>query len=60
MKVADYSVGDRVEVRWKAKRFAAKVLHAHSPGKVDVVYDIDGSVGIFLTAKEHGLKLLGE
>ena len=58
-EMADYSIGDRVEVRWQAKSFAAKVIHVHSPGKVDVVYDIDGSVGIFLTVKEHGLNLLG-
>ena len=58
--MVDYSIGDRVEVRWQAKPFAAKVVHVHSPGKVDVVYDIDGSVGIFLPANEHGLKLLGD
>ena len=27
---------------------------------MDVVYDKDGSVGLFLTAGEHGLKLLGD
>ena len=58
--MAGYSIGDRVEERWKAELFDAKVIHVHSPGKVDVVYDIGGSVGLFLTAKEHGLKLLGE
>ena len=57
--MAEYSIGDRVEVRWQAELFAAAVIHVHSAGKVDVVYDVDGSVGIFLTAKEHGLKLLG-
>ena len=57
--MADYSIGDRVEVRWQAKPFNASVIHAHTPGKADVVYDIDGSVGIFLTAKEHGIKLFG-
>ena len=56
--MADYSIGDRVEVRWGEELFDAAVIHVHSPGKVDVVYDIDGSVGIFLTAKDHGLKLL--
>ena len=40
--MADYSIGDRVEVRWQANVFHAKVIHVHSPGKVDVVYDIDG------------------
>ena len=58
--MADYSIGDRVEVRWQAKVFNAVVIRVHSAGKVDVVYDIDSSVGIFLTAKEHGLKLLGD
>ena len=45
---------------WLAKSFAAKVIHVHSGGKVDVVYDVDGTVGIFLTAEQHGLKLLGD
>ena len=58
--MTDYSIGDRVEVRWDATPFAAKVVHVHSAGKVDVVYDVDGSVGIFLMAKDHGLKLLGD
>ena len=58
--MTDYSIGDRVEVRWEAGLFEAAVVHVHSPGKVDVVYDIDSSVGIFLTAKEYGLKLLGD
>ena len=57
--MAGYSIGDRVEVRWQATSFAAKVIHVHSPSTVDVVYDIDGSVGICLTPNEHGLKLLG-
>ena len=54
-----HSNGDCVEVRWKADPFAAEVIHVHSGGKVDVVYDIDGSVGIILTANEHGLKAMG-
>ena len=58
--MAGYLIGDRVEVRWQAKPFAAKVLHVHSSGKVDAVYDIDGSVGVFLTVEAHGLKLLGD
>ena len=53
-----FTIGDRVEVRWKAKSFAAIVVNVHGPGKVDAVYDIDGSVGVFLTAEEHGLKLV--
>ena len=44
--MADYSIGDRVEVRWQAELLDAKVTHVHSSGKVDVVYDTDGSVGI--------------
>ena len=58
--MADYSIGDRVEVRWQTELFGAAVIHVHSHSKVDVVYDIDGSVGIFLTAEEHGLKLVGD
>ena len=58
--MADCSIGDRVEVRWEAEAFDATVIHVHSAGKVDVVYDVDGSVGIFLTVEEHGLKLLGD
>ena len=58
--VADYSIGDRVEVRWQAEVFNAIVLHVHSPGKVDVVYDVDGSIGLYLTREEHGLKVLLE
>ena len=54
--MTDYSIGDRVEVRWEAGLFDAAVVHVHSPGKVDVVYDFDGSVGIFLTAKLLGDK----
>ena len=54
---ARYSIGDRVEVRWKAELFDAAVIHVRSNGKVDVVYDIDGSKGTCLTAKQHGLKL---
>ena len=55
-----YSVGDRVEVRWKTKPCRATVIHVHSAEIVNVVYDIDSSVGVFLTAKEHGLKLVGD
>ena len=58
--MSDYSIGDRVEVRWEAELLDAEVTHVHSSGKVDVVYDIDNSEGKFLTAKEHGLKLLGD
>ena len=42
--MADYSIGDRVEVRWQAELFDAEVIHVHSAGKVDVVYDFDGRI----------------
>ena len=58
--MSDYSIGDRVEVRWQAELFDAAVTEVHPSGKVDVKYDIDGSAGIFLTAEVHGLKLVGE
>ena len=46
-----------VAVQWKANLFDAKVLHVPPAGEMDVVYDIAGSVGVFLTMEEHGLKL---
>ena len=52
------AVGKRVEVLWKGEPFDAKVLQIHASGKVDVQYEIDGNVGIFLTAEKHGLKVL--
>ena len=58
--MAGYSVGDRVEVKWEAELFDATVIKVNPSGSVDVKYDIDGSGGIFLTAEEHGLKLLGD
>lgn len=59
--MADYSIGDRVEVRWQVELFDAAVIKVHPSGKVGVVYDIDGSKGLFfLTAKGHRLKLLGD
>ena len=33
-----------------------KVLEILSAGKVDVEYEIDGNVGVGLTAEEHGSK----
>ena len=56
--MADYSIGDKVEVMWKAELFDAEVIHVHPSGMVDVMYDIDGNKGFYLTVKEHGLKLL--
>lgn len=38
--------------------FAAKVLTVHGTEKVHVVYDVDSSVGIFLSAAVHGLNKL--
>ena len=57
---AELLLGDRVEVRWQAELFDATVAKVNPSGSVDVKYDIDGSGGIFLTAKEHGLiKVVG-
>ena len=58
--MAGYSIGDRVEVLWLKALYPANVTKLHSSGKVDVVYEINNTVGVFLTAKEHGLKLLPE
>ena len=41
-------------MRWQAELYDAAVIHVHSRSTVDVVYHIDGSEGILLTAKEHG------
>ena len=58
--MAGYSIGDRVEVLWLKALYPAKVTKLHSSSKVDVVYEMSKTVGVFLTAKEHGLKLLPE
>ena len=42
-KMAGYSIDDRLDVRWQTKPFYAAVINVHSPGKVDVVYDIDAA-----------------
>ena len=39
-------------MRWEEELFDAAVIHVHSPGKVNAVYGIDGSVCIFLTAED--------
>ena len=52
--LAGYSIGDRVEVRWQAELFDAAVIHVHSPGKVDVVYDTDGSMGTLGDEEKKG------
>ena len=54
--MVDYSIGDRVEVRYKAKLYDAAVIHVRSAGTADVLYNIDASIGIYLTAKDHRLK----
>ena len=43
-----------------AELFNAKVIHVHSSDTVDVIYDIDSTVRVYLTPKEHGLKLLAD
>ena len=40
--------------------YPGKVIKLRLYGKVDVVYEMSNTVGVFLTAKEHGLKLLPE
>lgn len=52
------SVRDRVEVAWQGSFYHATVVRVHSTGKCDVKYDVDASVGTYLTHKQHGLKVL--
>ena len=40
--------------------YPTAVTRVHTYGKVNVVYDVNNAVGVLLTAKEHGLKLLPE
>lgn len=47
-----------VEVLLEKESFAATVLTVHGAEKVHVVYDVDSSVGIFLSAAVHGLNKL--
>ena len=35
--------------KWEQLLFDAAVVYVHAPGKVDVVYDVDGSVGTLRT-----------
>ena len=56
--MSGYSVGDRVEVLWEDELFEAAVIKVHTEGDVDVAYDVSDSVGVHLTAEDHGLKLL--
>ena len=58
--MAGYSIGDRVEVLWNDGPYDATVIKVYSGGAVDVTHDANKSLGVFLTAKEHGLKLLPE
>ena len=55
MTKTNYSIGDRVEVLWEKKLYTAKVLHIHGTGVVELTYDGDNSVGLFLSETEHGL-----
>ena len=52
--MSGYAVGDRVEVLWEGELFDAEVIKLHASGAVDVAYDINGSVGMHLTAEDHG------
>ena len=51
----DCSVGDQVEVLRKKKLHTAAVLAVLRTGNVDAAYDVDSSVGVLLSAAEHGL-----
>ena len=56
----NFAVGDRVRVRWKDALYDAKVIKLRPNGEVAVVYDVDSTVGDFLSAAEHGLNKLPE
>ena len=57
--MSGYKIGDRVEVLWQGELFAAAIIYIHEvEGACDAAYEIDDSVGVFLTPEEHGLKLL--
>ena len=58
--MAGYSFGDPAEVLWLKALYPPKVTKLHPSGKVDVAYEANNTVGVFLTAAEHGLKLLPE
>lgn len=45
-----YSVGDHVKVQWDEMLHGARVLTVHATAKVDVAYDVDNKVCIFLSA----------
>ena len=48
-----------MEVLWEGTLYAANIIYVDADaGWCDAVYEIDGFVGIYLTAEEHGLKLL--
>lgn len=56
----NYTVGDRVRVLWQGALYDAAVIKVNPTGeKIDVEYDVDGTVGKHLTVEEHGLKKLG-
>ena len=56
--MAEYSIGDRVQVLLQTELFAAYVTKVHSSGTLDVVYEIDGTNGWSLSKEIHGLTLL--
>ena len=57
--MSGFSVGDRVGVLCKGTLYAANIIHVDADeGWCDAVYEIDNSVGVHLTAEEHGLILL--
>ena len=53
-----YIIGDRVRVVWLCRVYTAVVIKVHPSDAVDVVYDLDNSVGVSLTAAEHILEVV--
>ena len=48
-------VGDRVEVLWEGRMYAAEVITCHSTGEYDVVYEKGGAEGTFVTRDKQQL-----
>ena len=44
-----YSVEDRVRVLWEDNLFDGAVIKVHPSGAVDMVFNVDGSIGQGLT-----------
>ena len=56
--MSEYTIGDRVEVLWQGELFAAVVVYIYeAEGVCDAAYEIDNSVGVFLTAEENITKV---